>query len=183
MENAALPIQLGDVGTWVGGLATAAALIFTYVLLRITRQEQRDTQTAQREAQARLVSVWSDYVGPASGNGLHTITVKLQNLSDEPIYGVRAAVGVRWSVDRVPCEELDILYIMPPKSTRQQDVSLRLERAPDGTYEPAPPVEVAFYDATRGGLWFRDRFGRLAQLKGEKSASISEQFLGKADQS
>jgi len=174
-----LQVQWGDVATWVGGLATALALFLTWFLLRLTRQEQREARAEQRQAQARLVSAWSDHVGPASSNGRHTVTVKLQNSSDEPIYGVRAAVGASWIGDQIPFEELDIIYIVPPRSTRQQDVCLQVDRAPDGSHEPSPPVEVIFYDATHGGLWLRDRFGHLAQIADAGSPSVVQHFFKK----
>jgi hypothetical protein len=179
MGYAAAQVRWGDVATWVGGIATAVALLLTLLLLRITRQEQRDARAEQRRAQASLVSAWSDRVGPTLSDGLQTVTVKLQNSSHEPIYGVRIAVGARWSRDSVRYEELDIIYIVPPKSADEHEVSLELDRAPDGSYEPSPPVEVIFYDATRGGLWLRDRFGRLAELKDKESVPVAEHFFKK----
>jgi len=161
----------------VGGLATAAALIVTYVLLRITRQEQRDAQAGQRQAQARLVSAWSDHVEPTRGNGFHKVTVKLQNSSDEPIYGVRLAVGASWSGDRIPYAQLGLIDILPPKCIREQYALLQLGRAADGSYEPSPPVEIIFYDATHGALWLRDRFGALVQIKEDTSSSVAEHFF------
>ncbi len=163
----------------MGGLATAAALILTYVLLRITRQEQRDAQAEQRRAQARQVSAWADQVEQAGRNGLYTVTVKLQNLSDEPIYAVRGAVGARWSGTEADYEETEIIYIMPPKSAREQEVSLHLDLAPGGSHERTPPVEVIFYDATHRELWLRNRFGTLTELADNGSQSPAVHFFKK----
>jgi hypothetical protein len=177
VASSGFQIQWGDVATWVGGIATAVALFLTWRLLLLTRQEQRETELQQRQAQARLVSVWCDRVGPELSNGYHTITVKLQNISDEPIYGVRAAVGAGWIGDSISFEELSIIYIVPPKSDQEQNISVRLDRAPDGTREPSPPVEVIFYDATHRVLWLRDRFGRLVQITDDGSQSVARHFF------
>jgi hypothetical protein len=198
------PVQWGDVAAWVSGVAAVVALPLTYRSTRATRrqekaaqaekrQEQSAAEAEKRRAQARLVSAWCDHVTPASSSGYHTVTVKLQNSSDEPIYGVRAAVGATWFGDKISYAELRFENIIQPNCTLQQDVSLRLGRASDGSYEASQPeeasqsgensllvetsqpeeaslpVEVIFYDATRGGPWIRDRFGSLAQIKDSKS--------------
>jgi len=176
MGHAGLHIQLGDVATWVGGIGTAAALLLTWRLLRITRQEQRATQAEQRQAQARLVSAWCDHVAP-SGNGFHVVTVKLQNSSDEPIYGMIASVGVSWIGVAIRHAETNIVYVLPPKSSQKQDVSLQLSHALDGSYETPPPVEVIFYDATHRALWLRDRFGQLVQITDNGSGPVADHFF------
>jgi hypothetical protein len=180
VRHTALAAQWGDIGTWFGGVATAGAFVLTWGLLLITRREQRETRAEKRQSQARLVSAWSDQVKPAAANGLHAVTVKLQNSSDEPIYGVRAAAGVHWSVDEVPYEELDIIYIVPPKTAPEQEVSVLLSHSADGSYELSPPVEIIFYDATRKGLWLRDRFGRLTELTNAQSTSVADHFFKKS---
>lgn len=170
-------VQWGDVGTWIGGLATAFALVVTWRLLLITRQEQRAARAEKHQAQARLVSAWSDHVEPAAGNERSVVTVRVRNSSHEPVYGVRAAVGATWFGDKIPHTELPLIFVVPPKSTLPHDVPLLLSQLADGSYDPAPPVEVIFYDAAHEGPWLRDRFGRLRQVSDDGSQSPAEHFF------
>jgi len=175
--DAALSVQIGDLATWVGGIGTAGALFFTWATLKITRAEQREARTEKRQAQARLVSAWADHVEPTGDNGFHKVTVKVQNSSDEPVYGVRLAVGASWSSDKVRYAQLSLIDILPPRCTQQHDALLQLGATPDGSYEPSPPVEMIFYDATHGGLWLRDRFGALVRIRGGAPSSVAEDFF------
>lgn len=177
MAYAAFQWQLGDVATWVGGLATAVALFLTWDLLRITRQEHHEVQADERRQQARLISAWCESVRSTSSDGYSQVTVTLQNLSDEPIYGVRVAVGASWSDRRLPPAELDVLRVVPPKTTRTLEANLRLGQAPDGSPESAPPVEIIFYDATGGRLWLRNRLGGLAEISDSSGASPARHFF------
>lgn len=95
---AAIRWQLGDVATWIGGVGTAAALLLTYALLRLSRSEHSAEAADARLAQARKVSAWS--VGVTVGNPLDMVDLKLRNASDEPIYGTRVAVGRVWEPNR-----------------------------------------------------------------------------------
>lgn len=176
MAYAAVHWQLGDVATWVGGLATAVALFLTWSLLRITRQERRAAQADERRKQARLVSAWCESVQPASSD-FSKVTVTLQNLSEEPIYDVRVAVGASWVDDGLPSDELDVIHLAPPKNTRTLEATLRLGRAADGSPESAPPVEIIFYDATGDQLWLRNRFGSLAEIDRRDGGSPAKHFF------
>ncbi len=177
MAYAAIQWQLGDVATWVGGLATAVALFLTWRLLRITRQEQRAAQADERRKQARLVSAWCENVQPASTDAYSKVTVSLQNLSEEPIYDVRVAVGASWVDDGLPSAEFEVLHLVPPKQTRTRETTLRLGRKADGSPETAPPVEIIFYDATGVQLWLRNRFGSLARIDSSDSGSPAKHFF------
>jgi len=168
-----LPIQLGDVATWVGGIATAVALFLTWRLLRLTRKEQNRIQEEHRQAQARHVSAWCDNVGP------DTVTVKLQNSSEEPIYEVRTAVGASWFEDGSSYREAALLYIVPPNHTQDLSVPLPVGGASDGRREASLPVEVIFYDAASQQLWLRDRFGKLTPIAGHESGSPAKHFFQK----
>jgi hypothetical protein len=185
VASASFHFQLGDVATWVGGVATAVALILTWLLLRTTVRDQRDARTRQRRAQARLVSAWSGHVAPGSDSSYYTVAVKLQNLSDEPVYGVRGAVGTSWVAEHVPYEELDIIYVIPPKSELSQTVSMQFgqvvgDETPVGN-EVALPVEIIFYDAAHKDLWLRDRFGELTQIPDEGAKSAARHFFKNRD--
>jgi hypothetical protein len=177
MAYAAFHWQLGDLATWFGGVATAAALFLTWGLLRITRQEHRAALADERQKQARLVSAWCEGVQPASNPGYSKVRVTLQNLSEEPIYDVRVAVGASWVDDGLPPAQFDVLHVVPPKQTRPLETTLRLGRAADGSRESAPPVEVIFYDATGDQLWLRNRFGGLAEIDSRYGDSPAKQFF------
>lgn len=164
MLAAGTQIPSGDVATWVGSIATAIALLLTFFLLLITVADRGAQRAEQRRAQARLVSAWCDGVQPTADNGPHSVTVTLQNFSEEPIYGVRAAVGAGWSGDRIYYVEPELSYVIPPRSRREHTISLQLDRLADGEYESTPPVEVIFNDASGGMLWRRDRYGGLTEL-------------------
>ena len=136
MAYAAIQWQLGDVATWVGGLATAVALFLTWRLLRITRQEQRAARADERQKQARLVSAWCENVQPASTDAYSKVTVSLQNLSEEPIYDVRVAVGASWLDDGLPPAEFEVLHLVPPKQTRTRETTLGWAARPTAARRP-----------------------------------------------
>ena len=81
------PVQWGDVATWVGGAATAVALVLTWALLLITRREQRSQESDRRQAQAYRVSGWPDRSEQAGDTAIHAITVSVQNARNEPVWG------------------------------------------------------------------------------------------------
>ncbi len=169
--------QWGDIATWVGGVGTALAFLATFVLLVITRQEQKAAREDDRRAQARQVSAWCTGVQPATEDGRHTVTVTVQNSSDEPIYGLRVAVGAKWSGQNITIAEVQGLsYVTPPKYRKDHTVALELSPIPGGGYEKYPPVEMIFNDATGGRFWRRDRYGGLAQLK-EKNPEEAAKHL------
>ena len=180
MASASFHIELGDLATWVGGVATAVALILTWFLLRATVRDQREAREEKRRAQARQVSAWADQAAPGAGAGSGTVTVTVQNLSDEPIYAVRCAVGAAWFGENIRYEELDIIYVIPPKSPRHRPVPAEFGQAGGGgSSNPAPPVELIFYDAAHKNLWRRDRFGELARIADEGSQTAVKNFFRK----
>jgi hypothetical protein len=165
MALASGPVQWGDVATWVGSIGTAAAFFATLVLLFITRQEQKAAREDDRRAQARQVSAWCEGVLPADEDGRHSVTVMVQNASDEPIYGIKVAVGAEWSREKVAfAEVIDLNYVTPPKYHKDHTVRLKLSPLPGGGYEHTPPIELVFNDASGGRFWRRDRYGGLTQL-------------------
>jgi len=158
-------VQWGDVATWVGSVGTALAFFATLILLAITLQEQRAAREEDRRAQARQVSAWCADVQPASEDGRHSVTVTVQNSSDEPVYGMQVAIGAEWSREKVAFAEVrDLHYVTPPKYQRDHTVRLTLSPLPGGGYDKSPPVELVFNDASGGRFWRRDRYGGLTQL-------------------
>jgi hypothetical protein len=161
MALASSGVQWGDVATWVGGVGTALAFGATFVLLVITRQEQKAAREEGRRAQARQVSAWCARVRPEANE----VTVTVQNSSDEPVYGMRVAVGAKWSREKVDFAEVaDLQYVTPPKYQKDHTVRLELSPLPGGGDEDSPPVELVFNDASGGRFWRRDRYGGLTQL-------------------
>jgi len=159
-------VQWGDVATWVGGIATAVALLLTYALLRVTRREQRTAQVEKREAQARLVSAWTNQIQQDPGSSKYSVTITLQNSSHEPVYGLRVAVGAEWSGPDIAYVELDLDYLVPPKYSQEKEIVLQFARTTAGTASTAGsslPVELLFTDAA-GKHWHRDRYGSLIQI-------------------
>jgi hypothetical protein len=169
-------VQWGDVATWVGGIATSAALFFTYGLLRITRREQRTAQAEKREAQARLVSAWMSQIHQETSSSKYSVTVILQNSSDEPVYGLRAAVGAEWSGADIEYVEFDLDYIVPPKSRQQKEIVLQFTRAGAYAARSSLPIELLFSDSA-GKRWHRDRYGSLILLAGKVPSSGIKYFF------
>ena len=172
-------VQWGDVATWVGGIATSIALFLTYALLRITRREQRTAQAEKGEAQARLVSAWTNEIQQDPGSSAYSVTIAVQNSSDEPVYGFRAAVGSEWSGTDISYVEPDLDYIVPPKSHQQKEVVLQFTRARAGATGSSLPVELLFTDAA-GKHWHRDRYGRLIQIAAGLPPSGTKYFFKSA---
>jgi hypothetical protein len=174
-------VQWGDVATWVGGSATAIALLLTYGLLRITRREQRTLQIEKRQAQARLISAWSSGIERVSDGPIHAVTVILQNSSDEPVYGMRAAVGSQWQARNgaISYAELGLDYILPPKARQERAISLELPRTMATAAESSLPVELLFRDAA-GRYWHRDRYGELTQITKKLPPPGGEYFFKSA---
>jgi hypothetical protein len=174
MALASSAVQWGDVATWVGSIGTALAFFATFVLLVITRQEQKGARDEDRRAQARQVSAWCLQVRPAAGE----VTVAVQNSSDEPVYGMKVAVGAAWSHEKVRSAEVEGLdYVTPPKYRKDHTARIELNPMPGGGYERSLPVEIIFNDASGGRFWRRDRYGGLTQLKADRPQDAAEAFF------
>ncbi len=167
-------VQWGDVATWVGSVGTALAFFATFVLLVITRQEQKAAREEDRRAQARQVSAWCVRVQPASGE----VTMTVQNSSDEPVYGMRVAVGAKWSREMVDfAEAAGLSYVTPPKYKADHTARLTLSPMPGGGYEESLPVEIIFNDAGGGIFWRRDRYGGLTRLNVDRPQDAARAFF------
>lgn len=177
MTEASLHLQLGDIASWVGSIATSVALFLTYGLLRLTRREQRAQRDEERRDQARKISAWCERVDAAANEGPDDAHVMLLNDSEEPIYGVRLAVGSNWWSDPIEYEVLDLSYVIAPHHKELHTVQLRLWRTADGRPEPSPPVEIIFSDATGGRFWHRDRYGGLGEIIEQSVPASSDYFF------
>jgi hypothetical protein len=177
MTHAAAHIQWGDAAEWVGSLATSGALLLTYGLLRLTREDQQVLSMEQRLGQARKVSAWCEKVTPSDGRGPDDVVVRLRNGSDEPIYGIRVAVGADWWSENTKYVEIDLGYVVSPHYNEEHAVKLRVGREPDGTVEISPPVEIIFSDASGGRFWHRDRYGGLREITEKLPPSAAEHFF------
>ena len=158
-----LYVAWGDVPTWIGGLGTAAAFWVTYLLLRLTRREQRAIREEQRREQARGVAAWCLSVEVGDSGGPAAATVVFSNRSDEPVYHVRLAVGVDWASEE-HVEVKGIPYVIPPRDEAQYGA--RFESRGDrwhGRRAESLPVEILFADAA-GRFWRRDRYGGLTEI-------------------
>ena len=174
MALASSDVQWGDLATWVGSVGTALAFFATFALLVITRQEQKAAREEDRRAQARQVSAWCLQVRPAASE----VTVTVQNSSDEPVYGMRVAVGAEWSREKVRSAEVEGLsYVTPPKYKRNHTARLELNPMPGGGYEESLPIEIIFNDASGGKFWRRDRYGGLTQLSEQTTSGAAKHLF------
>jgi hypothetical protein len=176
MALAAAEVQWGDVASWIGGLATAVALFLTYGLLRITRGEQKALQAEKTEAQARLVSAWTSHLQLAPDRSACSVTVTLKNSGSEPIYGLRVAVGSGWTAKKPDYSELELVYVLPPKSEQDKDTVVQLDTTQNAAGQSTLPVEMLFSDGA-GRYWHRDRQGRLSQITKELPPSGETYFF------
>lgn len=175
-------LQWGDVASWVGSLATSVALLLTYGLLRVTRNDQRTLWADQRISQARKVSAWCEKAEPAATQGQPATVIRLQNASDEPIYGARVAVADDWFRPASGYTELDVSYVIPPNYNRAYPVNPPADPAVQAGKEVALPaelglpVEIIFSDAG-GRFWHRDRYGGLTEITKGLPPSASDHFF------
>lgn len=176
MALAAAEVQWGDVASWVGGVATAVALLLTYGLLRITRREQRALQADKRQAQARLVSAWTSQLQLAPDRSAYSVTVTLKNSGSEPIYGLRVAVGSGWIAKKPDYNELELVYVLPPKSQQDKATVVQLDTTQNVVGQSTLPVEMLFSDGS-GRYWHRDRQGRLSEITKELPPSGEAHFF------
>jgi hypothetical protein len=163
MKTALAGVQWGDVASWVGSIATSVALLLTYALLLVTRRDQRALAIDQRRSQARKVSAWCEGTEPTGSDGVLRASVRLQNASDEPIYGPRVAVGADWLSPGRSYAELDLNYVLAPQYGAVHTTDVRRTSATRDAEELTLPVEIVFSDAG-GRFWHRDRYGGLSEI-------------------
>jgi hypothetical protein len=156
------PVQWGDLATWVGSIAALIAVTVP-VVAYFTRRKSTSEGDKRPQTKTDQVSGRSQSIQQISETGVHAVTVSVQNSSDEPVYGLRAAVGDAWHGDPIGYTELDLPSVMPPGSHEQQTVELKLRKTADGRYESSLPVELIFRDAS-SKYWHRHRNGGLTEI-------------------
>jgi len=149
-------LPCGELSSWVAGIATSAAFIFTVVRLVIEqgRRKRLEERAAaiEKESQASLVSAWFDH--PSN-------SVVIRNSSSAVIYDVYGVMvpGRQESDGTINRPEYTgLLHVVPPDQT----VSVELARGWAGM-SFLPSIDVTFRD-TRGQTWQRNNFGRLKTL-------------------
>lgn len=141
-------VQWGDVGTWVAGLATAAAFIVT---ASVFSMQLRD----RRREDARQVSAWINLRQLRSESPQYQ--VKCRNGSAEPIFSVAIVLGDLHQGKGV------IVNVIGPKSTMKTWIKAPTPLLVDKDGNPVgvdPPVHIRFTDSA-GRRWGRRSDGRL----------------------
>jgi hypothetical protein len=164
-------IDWGNVPSYLTGVLTAGALVFTAVGLRRetnkTRQERLDRDQERRRSQAAHVAAWTDRMGPPDEDDLKrwahpntwetdtsaiswVVTIRIRNASELPIYQISYSLsaGMRGTfVGRI--------YSLAPASTIE--ILIPLTSAPRSEW--TTPI-VAFQDCD-GVQWWRTETGLL----------------------
>jgi len=136
--------QLGNAAEWVGAGGTVAAFGVTLALLYRELENRRADTDERIRRQARQVSCWLDYNGPAGD------VVIVRNSSDEPVYQV-AVVQDPGYVGPPPEAWWDVV---PPGD------QVCKSWCPNTDVESEPRPVLSFTDAA-GIWWVRDTAGRL----------------------
>ncbi|MFC7451283.1 hypothetical protein [Rhodococcus daqingensis] len=117
-------VQYGDLGTWVGGIATALASGAAFVTLREllrTRREDEDERRARALRRAKRVRVKTVRSIPTSGSALGW-KVSVTNLSGHPIYDFRWNGMIAYNFDE-------------PNQKSSSDVTISSEGDSEGNLE------------------------------------------------
>ncbi len=159
-------IQLGDVATWVGGIATSLAFLVTYLLLRARQKEFRASEHERRERdedrrkdQARFVSAW--VVGTSPQNPASTqlsVNVQYRNGSEEPIFGCNLYALHDYGPDAETTARA-FIGVVPPHGSSTRDFRAQVV---EGLLTD-PPIEIRFTDS-RGRHWRRRHDGQLIPM-------------------
>lgn len=99
-----MDLDWGTVPSWVGGLATACAVIFAGVEIRRANRarhhdevQRREDVQAEREANARAVSVRGSFDavsgGPMESNAVFRLSYKVKNSARFPVVEFRTFRG------------------------------------------------------------------------------------------
>lgn len=163
----------GDVPTWFAAVGTFGSLVAGGVLLRQQGRQISELKRNDAKSQAKLVSAWP--VSAARPNGgssrVESVTVTIQNVSDEPVWECKIWV---WSGNtQVPVDRKAFKYqIFVPK--RQSDTEIVLNGEPHSGTD-LPPVVLMFNDAA-GLHWIRSANGKLMQIDVDACIAIEVWF-------
>jgi len=161
-------IELGDLATWVTGIATAGAWTAALISIRRERKtrEEFNKDKLERESRNQAVKI-SSWFGGRILPGDERDSLILLNRSDTPIYNVVATMvfaqggAPRMGEDMRDLPDHRACYtVLPPGTWRAA--------APGGWggMHRMPAVEIAFTD-TAGLNWVRRGSGQLMRLPAE----------------
>jgi hypothetical protein len=154
-------LDYGDLATWIGSVATAAALFFAFYQLARDRKDRRSERAEvtdkEERKQAELISGWfqNDFI-------------VLNNASDQPAYravvflvliqGTGPQTGEEVMRNEHLADYCKVLGVMPPGRSWLA--------APEGWggMSRRPGIEMGFIDAA-GKSWIRRATGLLEAIK------------------
>lgn len=142
------------VAKWVEAIGTAGALLVGMVLLGIELKDRRAQRAERAQSQAARISAWCVEAGSGE-QGVHSVTIAIQNRSEEPIYNVAVHVMSGDLADFVAA----ISVVIPPATRESYPIASPTLVRHDQTHWPTV-VDLAFTDA-RGRHWVRRADGAL----------------------
>lgn len=169
-------VRLGDLGTWVGGLATASGLWFAGIQIKDSREERkaeekrrRAEELERREALARAVAISS--IARCDDDGW-TISYTLLNGGDYPIGSV-VVVGESLHPECMPKYQQftsfqNVVGTMHQGQLVEDEVKVKFKYREPVFGELTNLVSVIFTD-TWGQSWYRksgsvERLGQQARI-------------------
>jgi hypothetical protein len=151
------------VAKWVEAVGTAGALLLGMVLLGIELRDRRAQRAERTRSQAARISAWCVEAGSSGPDG-HSVTIAVQNRSEEPIYNVAVHVMSGDVADFVA----SVAVVIPPAARESYPIASPTMVRHDQTHWPTV-VDLAFTD-TRGRRWVRRADGAL-ELDAELATS------------
>ena len=154
-------VQLGDVATWLTGIATVGALILAFNQIEseraIRREAQKQTIEDRTREQAAKVTAWIEGEHENAGH------VAVSNSSNGSVYRIIVSVvGLSKKSVKPNAVPLDryFLDMLPPgiRFLSRENVSFA-----SSNFEVPLTVEIAFIDSA-GRNWIRRANGKLQQL-------------------
>jgi hypothetical protein len=150
-------IQLGDLGTWVVGIATAAGLAFTALTLRLQAAQLERVEDDRRRSQASLIAAWTRPIPESRPHTSNEVMIVYRNTSEAPAYDGVITIDTSSvpGAQKSPVK-LDI-GVFPPKHIDDRIVDIGVPVG-DGLL----PVGISFKDAN-GRKWLRAATGELSE--------------------
>jgi hypothetical protein len=152
VEATAVTVQLGTVGEWFSGLATAGAL---WVAWRVLSMEQE----REKLEQASQVAVWAAETQPGEP-GTHVMIVALRNGSDEPVYDLSVECDSYTGI--VPF--WDVKVVAPGQTQNISKVVRGHHDVTQRTWTLRPARLAVEFRDSGDRRWRRDYNGRLREL-------------------
>jgi hypothetical protein len=173
-------VQWGDVGTWVGGLATAGGLAFTGLALRAqlgqlrlqadqvreADADRRRVNEEHRQSQASMIAAWAadDSIwGQSTQRSPRDAFIRYRNASESPAWEGVVTVDTSALAGK-PATIVRTIGVIPPATIDELVLDVG---APVG--DLLLPVEITFRDAN-GILWCRTAKGHLSEVNSPASS-------------